>query len=210
MSEQLSTPAAGALLQISRRSGSTALFASEIGHQQYIHFKVSPARTERSMHRTCYGTIGRPHIEFSMSASQFAEAITSLNVSVGTPCTMRYLDGREFPELSPIDERHRFDSERDELLATSLGAIDEALKAIDALNLPEKAKAPLRSQFHKARRALDDSLPFLAEAYQEHMDGIELRAKTEIAAQVDHVVHQYGMEAISLQSQRSIGGEKSH
>jgi hypothetical protein len=85
-----------------------------------------------------------------------------------------------------------------------LSAIDDALAAIDGLSLTVKAKASLRSHFNLARRSLSDSLPFLAEAYQEHMDGIELRAKTEIAAQVDHVVHQYGIEAIGLQGQKLI------
>lgn len=203
---QLETPEAGALLSISRCSGHQNLFASEMDHQHFISLKITPATTHRSLARTWYMGSLKPYIEIFMSSAQFAEAITTLNQGCGIPCTMKHLDGRDFPKISPIDERPKFEAEGASVMADSLAAIDEALAELDGLKLSAKQKLSMEQKLKAARRKLKDTMPSLVEAYHEHLDEVEQKAKTEIAAFADHVVHQYGMEAISLQPQRSIGG----
>jgi hypothetical protein len=202
--ETIPTPEAGALLQISRVTGQTQLFASEFNHQHFIRLRITPAKTCRSLSQTWYMGQGKPYIEVDLSASQFAEAITTLNVGVGTPCTMRHLNGREFEPVAPIDERPIFETEGSQVLADCIAAIDNAQAALDAATLTAKAKQSIQAGITSARRKLSESLPFLEEQYKERLDTVEQQAKTEIAAYFDHAVHQVGIEA--LRNPKLLGG----
>lgn len=195
--EQIQTPEAGALLSISRCTGSVALFASDMDHQHFISLKIKPATTHRSLARTWYMGNLVPYVEIHLSASQFAEAITSLNVGSGVPCTMKHLNGRDFPNVAPVDERPKFEAEGSQAMNDSISAIDEAISALDGLKLSAKARAEVEGKMRSARRKLDDTMPFLVKQYHEHLDDADQKSKTEIAAYIDHAIHQYGAEALA-------------
>jgi hypothetical protein len=98
-------------IQISRVSGHTKLFGSLLSrHQHFIRIRV--ARSSARYHKrdgTMYtwpdhsrkGTI----VEFSMSAAQFAEAITTMNVAAGVPVTLNNIQGRDI-ERVPEDHEN--------------------------------------------------------------------------------------------------------
>jgi hypothetical protein len=187
------THPAGALIQISRCSGKEHLFGSDFDHQHYITLKITPATTHRSLARTWYMGKLTPYVEVAMSASQFAEAITTLNVGVGVPCTMRHLHGhKKFPRIEPISQRPTFEAEGGQAIAESVAAIDEAMAALDDAKLSVRSKSDIAGKLNKAKARLKDRLPFLVEAYKEHLDDVEQQAKTEIAAYADHVRNELG------------------
>jgi hypothetical protein len=200
--EEITVPQSGALITFSRCSGSTHLFASDFDHQHYIRLRVRPAREHRSLGRTWYSNDHkRDYIDVAMSASQFAEAITSLNMGCGVPCTIKHLDGKDFPDVQPVSDRPVFEAEGQHICDEALKGIDASLAEIDGLKLSVAAKTQLRNGLIQTRRALTDSLPFMVDAYREHMNGIEQKAKTEIASYADHAMVQYGMKAIEAQVQ---------
>ena len=192
--EQIETHPSGALIQISRCSGQTRLFGSEFDHQHYVSLKITPAKEKRSLGRTWYTGKLNPYVEVNLSASQFAEAITTMNVGCGVPCTMRYLEGHApFTPVKPVSQRSAFEAEGSKAMADSVAAIDEALAALATVNLTKTARAQLTSNLQTARRKISDRLPFLVEAYAEHLNEVEQKAKTEIAAYVDHVQQTTGV-----------------
>jgi hypothetical protein len=207
MGQQIETPPAAGLIQISRVTGYKALFASEMEHQHCIALRIHGARIIQDGARISYMNDGPPIIDIRLSASQFAEAITTLNMGMGTPCTLHSVQGERFPEIVPVADRPRFEVAGVEVMAKSLDAIDEALAAMEDLNIPAKAKAALRAKIQKAHRLMTDEMPSLVEAYQEHMDKVEERATTEIAAMVDHAVHLHGIEAMRLGRKELAGGD---
>jgi hypothetical protein len=196
--EQITTPPAAALISFSRCSGSTTLFASDFDHQHYVRLRVKPAREHRSLGRTWYSAVHTvDYIDVAMSASQFAEAITSLNVGSGVPCTVKHLNGQNFPDVEHVSDRPTFEHEGKNICDDALAGIDSSLAEIDSLKISATAKKQIANGLIKTRRALIDSLPFLVESYSEHMDTIEQRAKQEIASYADHAMIQYGVRAIA-------------
>lgn len=200
------TPEAGAMLSISRCQGSVNLFASDMDHQHFISLKIAPATTHRSLSRTWYSSTFKPYIEVLLSASQFAEAITSLNIGCGVPCTMHYLGDKKFPRVVPVDERPKFEAEGDRILSDSVAALDASIAMVDTLKISNTSRKEMLAGLNLARRKLVDSLPFLEEQYKEHLDQADQRSKTEIAAYIDHAMVQYGQAGVTkaLSSQPEI------
>jgi hypothetical protein len=198
MNGQTETHPAGGLIQISRVTGYKSLFASEMEHQHCIALRIHQAKTILDGARVSFVNDGPPVVEIRLSASQFAEVITTLNMGMGTPCTIHSVQGERYPEIVSVADRPRFEAEGTKVMSKTLDAIDEALAEIESLRIPAKAKTALRAKIQKAHRLMTDEMPSLVEAYQEHMDRVEERATTEIAAMVDHAVHLHGVEAMRL------------
>lgn len=192
------TPEAAALVSFSRCSGNQALFGSPFDHQGYITMQVKKCEVNRSTGRTWYH--GRSqYIQVSMSYSQFAEAITAMNVGEGVPCTMNFLQGMgKFPPVQQVDDRVSFDQEASEYMEECRDKIKEAIDALGDVKLSAKDKQTLSKALTAAYMAVSDSLPFVAKLYAEHMDDIEQKAKTEIASYMDMTAHQYGLEQLKV------------
>lgn len=97
------------LLQISRisGSGSQSLFGSSIKHSNTIALRIYKAKKHRSLSRDWYINEGCPYIKIEMSPAQWAEAITSLNIGCGVPCTITQKDGQLIKfaeEITKIEE----------------------------------------------------------------------------------------------------------
>ena len=87
------------------------LFGSSILHNNTIKLKIAPAKIDRHLNRDWFHTTRTPYIEVEMSYSQFAEAITALNVGDGIPVTLKYLNGKEIEECPYLDKRQMFEQE---------------------------------------------------------------------------------------------------
>jgi len=84
------------LVGFSRVQGSTHLFGSHLErHHHFIVLRVHRAQVvHSSLGYDRHRTDGRvPIVEVEMSAAQFAEAITTMNVGEGVPCTIRSVEG---------------------------------------------------------------------------------------------------------------------
>jgi hypothetical protein len=89
------------LVSISRVSGSRRLFESPFEHQHYITLSISRAdRSRTDLHYNHIMPCGEI-VEVAMSEVQFAQMVTSLNMGVGTPCTISHLDGEMVKEPEP-------------------------------------------------------------------------------------------------------------
>ena len=81
------------MLQFSRVSGGAkALFGSSIQHKDTIVMRLKEGEVSRELNSDYF--FGENEIvECEMSYSQFAEAITSMNMGTGVPVTIRYIQG---------------------------------------------------------------------------------------------------------------------
>lgn len=107
LGEKTTHPAYG-MLSFSRRSGSkTPLFESSIEHRDTIAMTLTHGDVTRGLNTDWYhgnGIIA----EVEMSYSQFAEAITSMNMGSGVPVTVRRTekDGK-IPECDFINKKEQ-------------------------------------------------------------------------------------------------------
>ena len=102
-----------AMLGITRSSCSFSqnLFGSSIQHSHTIKLKIAPAKIDRMLNRDWFHANTKPYIEVEMSYSQFAEAITSMNVGDGVPVTLRRLDDKRIEDCPQFDKRQEFEKE---------------------------------------------------------------------------------------------------
>jgi hypothetical protein len=197
--DDIPVPESAGMISFSRTSGKTHLFASPLDHQHFITMRVQKASQHRSTGHTFYMADRNVpcYVEVALSASQFAEAITCMNIGDGVPCTVLRANGRKFPAPEIDNARPLFEAELGDATKESVEALEELMTAISEEKMSKTAKARLIGLARKSLMQLADSLPFITKQYAEALDGLEQKAKTEITAYADHVVHQFGLEAVA-------------
>ena len=98
------------MIRLSRSSiggGGTALFGSSIMHNDVIRLSISKGIMEREGSEDRFfarESMKDQIVEVEMSYTQFAEAITSLNIGGGVPVTITRLNG-DYVERCPYSDR---------------------------------------------------------------------------------------------------------
>jgi hypothetical protein len=198
--------------------GARNLFGSPLAHHYgTIRLTIGAAKWIHDLHHDRYqGTSLRgEHIEIEMSAAQFADMITSLNMGSGTPCTIRRLTGVNVPPPPdlPTEAEHirdNFEGSLDKYRAKAR----TYRKKIEELTakLSTKAKEEIRIALDVIEDQLSSNVPFVVKQFQEATTRITTSAKAEVDAFVTGVVRAAGLEAIAggkLPSLLSKGSEDS-
>lgn len=192
----LEHPSFGAV-QISRVSCNPPmrLYASSVDHANVIMLRINRSTLYRSLHEDKhYGGI-HSIVEVTMSANQFAEAITSLNCGSGVPCTINFTekDGAISECADYRDERREVRQEfQDDCKAVAndlLTAVDKLSQVIGSAGAPKKGD--LREVLAKLTHAvqqLESNMPFVLNQFDESCDKVVAEAKGEIDAAFTHVM----------------------
>ena len=183
------------LLSLSRIQVSPpcALFGSSIRHGNTISLRISEGIERRDFQRSWYMD-GERFIEVEMSAAQFAEAITTLNVGCGVPVTVRYVkgdeydkDNRRFRENPPeINFKDRAQSELKSEMMELGERIEELSK--DAKEVLERKGTTIKAgEKEKLLRDLmflvqeiRSNIPFAHECFQKSVEHTVVEAKSEV------------------------------
>jgi len=187
----------------------TNLFGSSIKHGNLIALRISTARKYREYQKDRYMADERV-IEVELSATQFAEAITSFNVGQGVPCTLRYVRGdeynkekREFRERCPeINFKQQATNELKKEMS-DLGAKLDLLKkdSEEILTRKEPIKVADKKKLLEDLRQIDmelrSNIPFIHECFNESVDKTVTEAKGEIEATFQTVRERLGDAAIA-------------
>jgi hypothetical protein len=192
------------ILHISRTSGGSGtvrLFGSPLAtHYGTIRLTISKGKWIHGLHHDRFYGMSKEFIEVEMSAAQFADAITSLNIGSGTPCTIRYVGGERVPD--PPDHateaehiRDNFEKSVDKYTAKA----HEYRKVIEKLTskLPTKAKDQIRVALDVIEDQLASNVPFVVKQFQEATTRITTAAKAEVDAFVTGVVRAAGLQSIA-------------
>lgn len=185
--EKTTHPAYGMLSFSRRTGGKTPLFGSSIEHRDTIAMTLTHGDITRGLNTDWYhgnGIIA----EVEMSYSQFAEAITSMNMGSGVPVTVRRTekDGR-IPECDFINKKEQFQDELKERLSNatemSRSLIVEVQKLFDEKKTLTKAdKSEIINKLTKVASEINGNVNFTYEMFNEQMDKTVMEAKGEIEA----------------------------
>lgn len=220
------------VIGVSRVSGQSSLFDSDVKHQHFIRITLQEASKESTGFTHEY-VHGRKRLAvINMSFAQFAQMITTQNVGDGTPCTIEYVNGDEVqpwitrhgnrpcpPDPKPfIDKFSAVGKERAEQV---LKNVNDALKRAEAML--EGTDKPTKSNIKEivsllllSRQDVDKNLPYLMECLDEEMECKLSNAVTEFESYVTSSLVEKGLEHIrghapclSVGQQKAIGtGEK--
>ena len=192
------------ILHISRMSGGTSsirLFGSPLAtHYGTIRLTISKGKWLHGHNHDRYFGMSKDFIEVEMSAAQFADAITSLNMGSGTPCTIRRVGGERIAE--PPDHATEAEHIRDNFentLGTFTAKAKTYRKRIEELTtkLSTKAKDEIRIALDVIEDQLRSNVPFVVKQFQEATTRITTSAKAEVDAFVTGVVRAAGLQSIA-------------
>lgn len=187
------------------------LFGSSIQHSNVITLRIKPARVDRHLNRDWFHATRISYIEVDMSYSQFAEAITSMNVGDGVPVTLTYLNGKQIEDCPHIEKRQEFEEEfKNEMIkiGQSLRKLTEQTEAIlNEKKPPTKAdKEAILNGIKSLRQEIESNVPFIQSSFNEQMDKTVLEAKGEVEGFVMHKVISAGLEGLQKEL-KMIGNE---
>ena len=173
------------VLQISRTPGtSRPLFGYNIKHQNTIALRISHAKECRQFQNSHYMNT-KQIIEVEMSPSQFAEALTSLNVGNGVPVTIRSIKGEDIADFPETDfketAKKELNKEMNEL-ADKLKTLSEEATAILSRtgNIKAGEKEKVLRDIESVIQEVRSNIPFVHDCFQRTIDETINQAKAEI------------------------------
>lgn len=181
-----SHPSYGTLAFSRRTGGATPLFGSSIEHRDTIVMTLYHADITRGLHQdSIYGS-GRAIAKVEMSYSQFAEAITSMNMGSGVPVTIRWTekDGK-IPPCDFVSKREQFIDEFKEKRKKATEDAQQLIKDVMELFSQKKAltkadKDAILNKLHHLNMDIGCNMDFIADQFNEQMDKTVMEAKGEI------------------------------
>jgi hypothetical protein len=204
---KIDLPESCAIISISRCTGRVDLYGSPFTTENFIEIRVQGAEETKGSHGTSRrASPKKTYIRLWLSASQFAQAITTLNLSEGVPCTVRNLGDTQYPEFKfeqQASEKIEFQEEGMAHLKAAIDSLDQAIAAAKEIKL-KRERDPILEQLQASRRELADRLLFVGEMFVEYLDNVEQQVKTELAGYCDLAVKDLGMQALNQQQTQSL------
>lgn len=196
-----SHPSYGTLAFSRRTGGATHLFGSSIEHRDTIAMTLYHADITRGLHQdNIYG--GKVIAEVEMSYSQFAEAITSMNMGSGVPVTIRWTekDGK-IPPCDFVSKREQFTDEFKEKRKKATEDAQQLIKDVTELFSQKKAltkadKDAILNKLHHLNMDIGCNMDFIADQFNEQMDKTVMEAKGEIEAFMQNKVNSIASVAL--------------
>lgn len=201
-----------AVLQINRVSGEGGnLFGSSIQHRHFIELNITSAYIHRNLNCDFIHSKGIPHITIRMSNSQFAEAITSMNMGSGTPVTIKSLigkDGYKTYEEPPLEnKRMQFDNEFEK----SMGDLGKKLRIYKleiediSRSMSKKSQDNIKARLDSLFQDIESNIPFIKKQFTEQMDKTSLEAKGEVEGFFLTKIYKLGLKKLKLDDVLKIG-----
>ena len=196
-----SHPSYGTLAFSRKTGGSTPLFGSSIEHRDTISMRLYHADITRALH---YDSIfGNKLIaEVEMSYSQFAEAITSMNMGSGVPVTIRWTekDGK-IPPCDFVSKREQFTDEFKEKRKKATEDAQQLIKDVTELFGQKKAltksdKDAILNKLHHLNMDIGCNMDFIADQFNKQMDKTVMEAKGEIESFMQNKINSIASAAL--------------
>ena len=194
------------MIGISSISGTSRhLFGSSIQHGHTIEIKLSECTKEREYQREHYYA-SKVLARIEMSAAQFANFMTSMNINDGVPCTIRHIVGDKEIRENPPDIN--FKKQANKELNQSMRKLGNDLKELKDVSekilskkgaLKKAEKAELLRSIESVRCELDSNIPFIHECFNEAVEKTVMEAKSEIDASLQQFQLQMGKKNISAE-----------
>lgn len=188
-----------------------ALFGSSIRHQNIIIMRLHRAAMNRGLNRDWpNGT--ELVAEVTMSSTQFADLITTMNMGDGVPVTISYVRNDEKPHKDKPPYVSKIDQFKEEV-AVDLEGLKNTADSIVAMaegfiEKPggKRARREFKEAIERLRGAVLHHIPFVEKQFIEQMDKTVQEAKGEIESFAMSVAMQTGIETIKASRPEIVEG----
>jgi len=182
-------------------SGNVPFYGSELPQNHYIQLEICPSELNRNLTDDRYHAGYNPIIKVRMSASQFSEMITSLNMGGGTCCTIESIQGKRVKELPKLESRkefvHKKFDQRMKMFADSIrGKQQEAKNLVKKKTLSNEDMRQLQNHLDWMTGEIEKNIPYFAKCFQETMDDVVFEAKLEVENAIQHKLNVLGLQSL--------------
>jgi hypothetical protein len=180
--------------------GGTNLFGSSLTHSHTIALRIKRATKGRHGSDDWYYG-GETLIEVEMSPAQFAEAITTLNVGDGIPCTIRRIGDQGVENCPEVSMRQRFENEFNDTCTHVSDLAADMIKKVEGMLTQKTIKVSERKELLETLRMLSmnlkSNLPFINSQFNEAMDKVVADAKSSVEAAITHRISDLGIKTFN-------------
>lgn len=177
------------LVSFARVSGNPGnLFGSKLPrHDQFVVLRVAKAQLIMSPdgQQRFYGPIRGDVVEVKLSAAQFSELLTTMNVGLGVPCTIDSIGGVSVEDPPQIDTEAVSTRKSFGLLSKKLSEklkdfMVNSKEILNKKNLNKSDRDSLIRSIDGFYREIVANLPYQFELFEEAADKVVTAAKLEI------------------------------
>lgn len=190
------------MLQFSRTSGGAkALFGSSIQHKDTIVMTLREGEVLRELNKDYYFG-SKEIVEVEMSYSQFAEAITAMNIGTGVPVTINYIQGKGRLEDCPfVDKKQQYENEfaehLEDIKKEASDTINEVKKIFDKKSIGKGDKEEILKKLQRLESQIGGNTEFIYKQFNEQMNKTVTEAKGEIEAFCQNKMNSIALTALS-------------
>jgi hypothetical protein len=175
------------------------LFQSHTDNSTFIHLVIKQAEVSHYLGRD------RVHgkevvVDVALSASQFAELLTTMNMGDGVPCTITNIGGKSIPNpptsasvaakvRSNFRKEVRTQMEGLESLQTEIASI------LSKPNILKTDKEKISSKMTELINLFSSHAPFMLDSFEEATEKVVSSGKAEFDAFLTHAINKAGLEA---------------
>lgn len=177
------------------------LFGSALdNHHNYITLSISRCEVEHHLNRDWYYDRDEL-IEVALSAAQFAELLTTMNSSPGTPCTITHLNGKTVERVPQRDVEVKkvkdgFEKEMKGLAASLKTKRAKVADLLDKKTLNKADKEAIMNFCDKIIMETESNIPFALDSFAEASEKVTAQAKAEVEAFMTTAIHRAGLDAL--------------
>ena len=181
--------------------GSSKFYGSNLTTNSYIQLTISQSEMIRSLTDDKYYP-RKKVIEVSMTNSQFAELITSLNFGGGVPCTIRYNNGEVIEHTTISENRKDFVVRKfKEKMKTFSFKLKEYSNNVGEIlkkgKLSVSDKEEINRGISNVVMETENNIPFYLQCFQEAMEDIVIESKHDVEASILHKITSAGLDALT-------------
>lgn len=204
MKENVMKEKAFGIISLSKmfNGGGRKLFMSSIDNPTSVVIRISQAEyivNEFGEEKVYHD--GLPIIEVELSASQFSEFLLN-NVSEGTPCTIRKIQGENIPLIPTTVENQKdrlknfYKNKIKENLGKFMDKRERVKELMSKKYLTQEEKNEINDIFGSLKQELSSNIPFWLDMFEEGMDKIVNECKKEIDSAFQTLITKTGIEAL--------------
>lgn len=187
-----------AQISANRVSGRTVLYGSDFQHNSFVRISIRGSKLRRSLANDWPHASLSPYIEVDLSEAQWAHFVSSLNVGMGSQCTLVSRNGEDIPGLKlPADRRAQFQFESDERWQKALQSMTSLRDTIKDSGLSKSKQADLLRKLESVYMNVTANQQYVADQFSEHMDATVEKAKAEVDGYIMGATRQLGLQAIA-------------
>jgi len=194
------------LVGFSRISGSRKLYMSNLNNATWISLRVYEAYDKESFgEKHVYTKTNTPILELDLSAAQFAELLTTMNVSSGVLCTLRYQNGEKIDQTGLEEEeksmdigKKYFNESVKEFSSNITKMTADFLDRAEEMKMNKKDKENLKWIFEKINQEILSNMPFYVTQFEETARKVVTESKSEIDAFLTSEIVKAGLDSLGL------------